>query len=123
MVKNNESPIPKPEGQGSESGHDRIADLQRQLDELEKVCCSKGTNKIEIPNAYKEWQNKPKIINWLSSDPYLSKVDLRDYFWISRDKLSSMQSNLLVSPIIKSLMVKLEPVNMPEKLSKKILND
>lgn len=69
-----------------------------QLDELEKVCCSKGTNKIEIPNAYKEWQNKPKIINWLSSDPYLSKVDLRDYFWISRDKLSSMQSNLLVSP-------------------------
>lgn len=94
-----------------------------QLDELEKVCCSKGTNKIEIPNTYKEWQNKPKIINWLSSDPYLSKVDLRDYFWISRDKLSSMQSNLLVSPIIKSLMVKLEPVNMPEKLSKKILNE
>lgn len=94
-----------------------------QLDELEKVCSSKGTNKIEIPNAYKEWQNKPKIINWLSSDPYLSKVDLRDYFWISRDKLSSMQSNLLVSPIIKSLMVKLEPVNMPEKLSKKILTE
>lgn len=94
-----------------------------QLEELEKSCNLKGANKVEIPNVYKEWQNKPKIVNWLSSKPYLSKVDLRDYFWISRDKLSSMQSNLLVSPIIKSLMLKLEPLQMPERVTLKLLNE
>lgn len=94
-----------------------------QLEELENVCKVKGLEKIEIPNTYKEWQNKSKIINWLSSEPYLSKVDLRDYFWISRDKLSSMQSNLLVSPIIKSILLNLEPENTPTKITEKILND
>jgi predicted KAP-like P-loop ATPase len=97
--------------------------LASQLEELEKSCCTKGTEKVEIPNIYKEWQNKPKIINWLSSEPYLSKVNLLDYFWISRDKLSSMQSNLLIAPIVKSLMAQLEPEKTPEKLTKQILND
>lgn len=96
--------------------------IATQLGELEKICETK-TNKITIPETYKEWQNKPKIINWLGSEPYLSKIDLRDYFWISRDKLSSMQGNLLISPLIKSLMIKLEPEKTPEKLTRKILTE
>ena len=59
----------------------------------------------------------------MSSEPLLSKIDLRDYYWISRDKLSSMQSNLLVPPVVKSLMTKLEPDGMAEKLTTKILNE
>jgi hypothetical protein len=92
------------------------------LEQLEKICCKKGDEKIAIPEEFKDW-NKPKIINWLGSEPNLSKIDLRDYYWISRDKLSSMQSNLLVPPIVKTLMVKLEPETMPEKLTLKIINE
>ncbi|MDR0606104.1 MAG: hypothetical protein LBG80_17630 [Bacteroidales bacterium] len=96
--------------------------IATQLGELEQTCKTKG-EKINIPDTYKEWKNKPKIIKWLCSEPFLFKIDLRDYYWISRDKLSSMQSNLLVSPIVKSLMAKLEPEQTPEKLTRKIFND
>lgn len=82
----------------------------------------RGNEKLVFPEELKEW-NKPKIVNWIISEPLLSKVDLRDYYWISRDKLSSMQSNLLIPPIIKSLMTKLEPDSMAEKLTIKIFND
>jgi predicted KAP-like P-loop ATPase len=96
--------------------------IATQLEELEKICKAKE-EKINIPDTYKEWQNKPKIINWFCSEPFLSKIDLRDYYWISRDKLSSMQSNLLVPPMIKVIMQKLIPENTPDKLTLKILND
>lgn len=93
-------------------------DLKRLED-----CSSKKENiKPSIPEEFKNW-NKPKIINWLSSEPFLSQIDLRDYYWISRDKLSSMQSNLLVPPIVKSLMTKLEPEGIPEKLTIKFLDE
>jgi len=96
--------------------------IATQLEKLEEICCNRGEVKSTFADDLKEW-NKPKIINWMSSEPLLSKIDLRDYYWISRDKLSSMQSNLLVPPIVKSLMTKLEPEGMPEKLTTKILNE
>lgn len=93
-----------------------------QLEKLEEICCKKGDENLVFTDDLKEW-NKPKIVNWMSSEPLLSKVDLRDYYWISRDKLLSMQSNLLVPPVVKSLMTKLEPEGMPEKLTIKVLNE
>ena len=96
--------------------------IATQLEKLEEICYKKDDGKLTFTDELKEW-NKPKIVNWMSSEPLLSKVDLRDYYWISRDKLSSMQSNLLVPPVIKSLMTKLEPDGMAEKLTIKILND
>lgn len=92
------------------------------LDKLEEACTLKGDAKPTIPEEFKAW-NKAKIINWLSCEPFLSKIDLRDYYWISRDKLSSMQSNLLVPPIVKSLLSKLEAEGMPEKLTLNILKE
>ena len=62
----------------------------------------------EISDKYKAWKN-PKIITWLDSDPKLADVDLRDYFWISRDRLESMSDAMtppIVTSIITSLMVK-----------------
>jgi hypothetical protein len=91
-----------------------------QLEKLEEICSKKENEKLVFPDESKEW-NRPKIINWLGSKPFLSKVDLRDYFWISRDKLTSMQSNLLLSPILKSLLIKLEPTKTPAKLTKDTL--
>lgn len=96
--------------------------IATQLEKLEEICYKKGDGKLTFTDDLKEW-NKPKIVNWMSSEPLLSKVDLRDYYWISRDKLSSMQSNLLVPPVIKSLMTKLEPDGMAEKLTIKVLNE
>lgn len=93
-----------------------------ELRKLEEICCNKGNLILNFPDEFKGW-NKAKIINWLSVEPYLSKVDLRDYYWISRDKLSSMQSNLLVPPVVKSLILKLEPDGMPIKLTKKFLTE
>ena len=94
--------------------------IAKPLEHLEEICSKKENEKLVFPDESKEW-NKPKIINWLSTEPLLSKVDLRDYYWISRDKLSSMQSNLLISPIVKSLLLKLESAKMPEVLTKDIL--
>jgi hypothetical protein len=96
--------------------------IATKLEKLEEICCNRGEVESTFVDDLKEW-NKPKIINWMSSEPLLSKIDLRDYYWISRDKLSSMQSNLLVPPIVKSLMTTLEPEGMPEKLTTKILNE
>jgi Fe-S cluster assembly ATPase SufC len=95
--------------------------IAAQLEKLEEICYKKGDGKLTFTEDLKEW-NKPKIVNWMSSEPLLSKIDLRDYYWISRDKLSSMQSNLLVPPVVKSLMAKLEPDGMAEKLTIKVLN-
>lgn len=96
--------------------------IAAQLEKLEEICCKKGDGTLTFTDDSKEW-NKPKIINWMSSEPLLSKIDLRDYYWISRDKLSSMQSNLLVPPLVKSLMTKLEPEEMADKLTIKFLNE
>ena len=96
--------------------------IANQLKELEDICCQKGDEKLIFTDNLKEW-NKPKIINWIGSQPILSEIDLRDYYWISRDKLSSMQSNLLVSPTVKSLLLKLEPEGISEKLTIKFLQE
>jgi len=96
--------------------------IATQLEKLEEICYKKGDGKLTFTDDLKEW-NKPKIVNWMSSEPLLSAVDLRDYYWISRDKLSSMQSNLLVPPVVKSLMTKLEPDGMAEKLTIKVLKE
>lgn len=42
---------------------------------------------------------------WISMAPSLANVDLRDYFWVSRDKLNSTLSDLtLVSPIVRLIL-------------------
>jgi predicted KAP-like P-loop ATPase len=78
-----------------------------EIQELEKIC-----NDEEIKNKREniesinlgEW-GKEKIINWLQIEPTLSEVDLRDYFWISRDKIStSISASSLIPPIVKALL-------------------
>jgi hypothetical protein len=90
--------------------------IAKQLEELEKICKNEAGKKEFSPEV-KDWE-KPKIIKWLSVEPFLAKYDLRDYFWISRDRLSSMQSNLLIPPFIKSLLTELDKEGMPGKLTR-----
>lgn len=72
---------------------------------LQKLEKKNGNGEHEIEDKYKDWGN-PKLLTWLDSEPYLANVDLRDYFWISRDRLESM-SDALTPPIVTSIIAKL----------------
>ena len=72
---------------------------------LQKLEKKNGNGEHDIEEQYKEWKN-PKLLTWLDSEPYLANVDLRDYFWISRDRLDSM-SDVMTPPIITSIIAKL----------------
>lgn len=64
------------------------------------------TNIVDIDNYiqnFSEW-DKPNLKKWFKMEPLLANIDLRDYFWLSRDKLSvSLQSANLVPPIVKKI--------------------
>jgi hypothetical protein len=66
-------------------------------------------NKIEdIKNKFSAEWGSEKIVRWLNIEPKLSNIDLRDYYWISRDQLStSISGGSLISPIIRSLSKRL----------------
>lgn len=92
----------------------------RELKEIEEICEDKTRAKSELNEKYKLWNNY-KVINWIKASPSLSEFDLRDYFWLSRDKLSSINGNTLIPPFIKSLLLKLEE-DIPTKLTKEIIS-
>lgn len=78
----------------------------QQILDLEKLA---SENKIEdIKKQFSaEWASE-KVIKWLSSEPKLSGIDLRDYYWISRDQLSTTISGAsLIPPHIRVLSKKL----------------
>ncbi len=48
----------------------------------------------------KEWE-RDQIQNWVKIEPRIGEVDLRDYFWLARDKTGSTLSDVhQVSPVI-----------------------
>lgn len=62
----------------------------------------------EIKDNYTSDWSAGKIIRWLKAEPKLSNIDLRDYYWISRDQLStSISGSSLISPHIRTLVKKL----------------
>ena len=93
--------------------------IPRELKEIEEICEDKTRAKNELNEKYKLWNNY-KVINWIKASPQLSEFDLRDYFWLSRDKLASINGNTLIPPFIKSLLLKLEE-DIPTKLTKEII--
>lgn len=65
-----------------------------------------------------------KIIRWLNVEPKLSNIDLRDYFWISRDQLSkSIDGSSLIPPHIRSLCKKLIEHGSGSILSKTVTEE
>lgn len=60
-----------------------------------------------LRSKYPEWVQE-KAMRWLKVEPKLSGIDFRDYYWISRDHLSSSISGAsLISPHIRTLFKKL----------------
>jgi hypothetical protein len=78
----------------------------KQLIELEKLATEENTEEIKKQFS-PEWSSE-KVLKWLTTEPKLSNIDLRDYYWISRDQLSTTISGAsLISPHIRSLSRKL----------------
>jgi len=98
----------------------------KQLLELENICEDEGlANKsqaIETNDNLHGW-GKEKIVKWLKVEPKLSAVDLRDYFWISRDNITaSISASSLIPPIVKSLFKELNS-EMPTGTRKQLLKE
>ena len=73
--------------------------------------------------VFKEW-GKPKIIKWFQIEPLLSGVDLRDYYWIVRDKLeNSITATSMIPPVARALFNELLPDNMTATVTKSLLSE
>ena len=58
----------------------------------------------EAKKTISGWETS-SIQRWIAMEPALSDVDLRDYFWISRDRLQSTFSGIsMVSPIVRRML-------------------
>lgn len=80
-----------------------------QLHQLENEAGSGEKLRVEGDgtNELSAWQT-PRIRDWLTMDPPLSDVDLRDYFWVARDRTkSTLTGASLVPPLVKRLFMSL----------------
>jgi hypothetical protein len=69
---------------------------------------AKGTD-VEVRNAkmdeeVKGWEDK-LLLRWLHMQPLLAGVDLRNYFWIARDRLdSTLSGTTLIPPVVQKAL-------------------
>jgi len=86
-----------------------------QLSKLETAALADEQDKVAIDNTLSDWQ-KPGLQIWLRMRPPLTGIDLRDYFWIARDRTkSTLTGASLVSPHIRRLFNKLISDNEGEQ--------
>lgn len=91
-----------------------------ELDELEQLV-EKGEDQIR--DELRDW-NKPKVIQWLKTEPKLGGKDLRDYFWISRDKISTTISGAsMIPPVVRHLFESLIQENIPTTVKRDMIKD
>ena len=66
----------------------------------------------ESPTGALPAWNEKSVQDWLRLDPSLGEVDLRDYFWISRDRLTGAIAGLtMVAPLVRNLFDQLVSSN------------
>ncbi len=62
-----------------------------------------GAVPIKTEDKLEEWQS-PSLQKWLQMDPPLKEIDLRDYFWLMRDRTSSTLAGVtMVSPSVRKI--------------------
>lgn len=88
-----------------------IKKVEGNLDEIESTL-----------EDFSGWK-KSNLIKWFKMEPQLNGEDLRDYFWLSRDKLSaSLQSVNLVPPIVKTIYKELIESQSDRNINSRIKN-
>ncbi len=81
--------------QSSETG------IVNELKMLESIFIDGENN--SLGDGFQEWQTV-QIQNWIKINPKIGEIDLRNYFWLVRDKTESTLSNIhMVSPIVQKL--------------------
>jgi hypothetical protein len=96
--------------QSSEEG--RPASLKK----LEKWALSEDGQARATPDEYLSEWTTPAIKNWLRLSPALTDVDLRDYFWLARDRTGSTLAGIeMVPPIVRRLFDQLVGDNEGEQ--------
>jgi predicted KAP-like P-loop ATPase len=86
------------EWQAAQDGQpEELAELEVLARDPERAESTPG--RIKAIDA--QWDT-PFSRRWLAMDPPLSDVDLRDYFWVARDRLESTFSNVsMVPPVVR----------------------
>jgi len=93
--------------QSGESG------IVNELGMLESIYIDEEENKLG--DSFKDWQT-PQIQNWIKIEPKIGSVDLRNYFWLVRDKTESTMSNIhMVSPMIQKLYSQVSSTDKNER--------
>lgn len=87
--------------QSTENGH------PRKLQDLENALCLPDGKPDDEESAKKispNWANQ-FMRRWITTEPHLLGIDLRDYFWVARDRLQTTLSDVaMVSPIIRKIV-------------------
>lgn len=98
--------------------------LPDEIKEIEENCLEKTNEEAlaKLKTNFNDWC-KPKVVKWIQVEPQLSQIDLRDYFWISRDKIgSSITASSIVPQIVKSLFNELQIDGMTTSVTKDLIN-
>ena len=81
--------------QASEDGH------PQSIEKLEKELFDEDAPPIATDDRLSEWR-APSLKKWLQIEPQLKNIDLRDYFWLARDRTSSTLAGVnMVSPLVR----------------------
>lgn len=96
--------------------------FSKEIEDIETLC--QDLKSEDIASKYSINWSKADLMNWINTEPKLSNVDLRDYFWISRDQLSdSISASSLLSKEIRDLRTKIIEYRSDKDLKNIILND
>lgn len=84
-----------------QSAQDGLPDQLRRLEQTVLLPESEQPVEEAVNTVTPSW-TLPSLIKWLRMQPSLSDVDLRDYFWIARDRLQSSFDNAsMIPPIVR----------------------
>ena len=73
--------------------------VPKEIEQFEEAISDEFKENKNKPTLPEDWSN-PRLKRWLSMEPVLSGVDLRDYFWIARDRLQSSITGMSLVPQI-----------------------
>ena len=76
----------------------------KKLQQLEEAICSPNASSEDVIKSIGSKWGMPFQKKWIAMEPALSDIDLRDYFWIARDRLQSTLSDVsLVTPLVRHI--------------------
>jgi hypothetical protein len=92
----------------------------KKIAELEKVLRGADGNVEDEESARKihpDWA-LPLVRKWIAMEPALSGVDLRDYFWVARDRLQTTLTGLsMVPPLVRRVFESLLSDSSPKRIA------